>query len=124
MYLKTSLSRYSYRTAGRYPFLNSHVTIYYLPGTTGWGPVFAGVASKLWDAHIQTGGSTFGVRTNRFGFTIVSTNVPMVVVEACTNLANPVWSPVSTWYPISGSSYFFDPYWTNHATRLYRLRLP
>ena len=38
----------------------------------------------------------FGVQTNPFGFIISwATNVP-VVVEACTNLANPTWSPVDT----------------------------
>jgi len=31
----------------------------------------------------------FGVRTNRFGFTITGANNLVIVVEASTNLANP-----------------------------------
>ena len=33
----------------------------------------------------------------------------VIVVEACTNLANPVWSPVETNTLTGGSSYFSDP---------------
>jgi hypothetical protein len=68
--------------------------------------------------------SSFGVKTNRFGFIISwATNVP-VVIEASTNLANPTWSPVATNTLISGTSYFSDPRWTNYPTRFYRLRSP
>jgi hypothetical protein len=64
------------------------------------------------------------VQTNRIGFIISwATNIS-VVVEACTDLANPVWIPVSTNTLTGGSSYFSDPQWTNHPTRFYRLRAP
>ena len=64
------------------------------------------------------------MQTNGFGFTISwATNIP-VVVEACTNLANPLWSPVGTNTLTDGSSYFSDPQWTNYPARLYRLRSP
>jgi len=46
------------------------------------------------------------------------------VVEACTNLVNPVWSALGTTTLIGGASYFGDPQWTNYPTRLYRLRSP
>jgi len=36
---------------------------------------------------------------------------PRVVVEVCTNLATPVWSPVSTNTLTEGWSYFSDPQW-------------
>jgi hypothetical protein len=66
----------------------------------------------------------FGVRTNRFGFTIAwATNIP-VLVEACTNLANRTWSPVGTSTLSGGVSYFSDPWWTNYPGRFYRLRSP
>ena len=66
----------------------------------------------------------FGVRTNGFSFTISwATNIP-VVVEACTNLANPIWTPVRTNTLISGTSYFSDSQWTNYPGRFYRLRSP
>jgi hypothetical protein len=68
--------------------------------------------------------ASFGVRTNRFGFTILGTSNLVIVVEACTNLANPVWTPVGTNTLTGGSSYFSDSQWTNYPTRLYRLRSP
>ena len=88
---------------------DNNATVYYLPGTTGWNP------------QVQTSGASFGVRTNRFGFTITGTSSLGVVVEACTNLANPIWSPVGTNSLTGGSSYFSDPQWTNYARRFYRL---
>jgi hypothetical protein len=46
-------------------------------------------------------------------------------VVACTNLANPVWLPVST-NTLSGSSpsSFSDPQWTNYPNRYYRFSAP
>jgi hypothetical protein len=64
------------------------------------------------------------VQTNQFGFIISwATNIT-VVVEACTNLANPTWSPVGTNTLTDGSSYFSDSKWTNCPARFYRLRSP
>ena len=69
-------------------------------------------------------GPSFGVGTSGFGFIISwATNFP-VVVEACTNLANPNWSPLATNTLTGGSSHFSDPQWTNHPNRFYRLRSP
>jgi hypothetical protein len=66
----------------------------------------------------------FGVRTNRFGFNITGTaNIP-IVVEACTNLANPAWNPLQSCNLTNGSLYFSDPTWTNYPARLYRIRWP
>jgi hypothetical protein len=48
----------------------------------------------------------------------------VIVVQACTNLANPVWLPVATNIITSGISYFSDPQWTNYPGRFYRLRSP
>jgi hypothetical protein len=102
-------------------------TVYYLPGTTGWGLAFGGRPTALWSLPnplILNKSPSFGVRTNAFGFIISwATNVP-VVVEACTNLAAPVWSPVATNTLMGGWSYFSDPDWTNNPSRLYRLRSP
>jgi hypothetical protein len=110
------------------PFLMStNATAYYLPGTTGWGPVFARLPTAPWMLPypvILTTPPSFGLRTNRFGFIISwATNVP-VVVEACTNVSNPIWSPVATNTLTDGTSYFSDPDWTNYPARFYRLRSP
>ena len=66
----------------------------------------------------------FGVQTNQFGFIISWATNLSVVVEACTNLANPVWLPVSTITLTRGTNYFSDPQWTNYPGRFYRLRSP
>jgi hypothetical protein len=89
----------------------NNATVYYLPGITGWNP------------QVQTGGASFGVRTNRFGFTITGNSNLGIVVEACTNLANPVWSKLGTNILYGGSSDFSDPQWTNYPARFYRLRV-
>jgi len=47
-----------------------------------------------------------------------------VVVEACTDFSNPVWTPVATYAVTSGSCYFYDSMWTNYPARFYRLRWP
>jgi hypothetical protein len=68
--------------------------------------------------------SNFGVRTNQFGFNITGTNGLVIVVEACTNLANPVWKPLQTNTLTGDPVYFSDPAWTNYPGRFYRLRSP
>ena len=104
-----------------------NATVYYLAGTMGWSTTFGGRPTALW--HLPTPvivdfGPSFGVQTNLFGFIISwATNVP-VVVEACTDLANPTWSPVATNTLSGGSSYFSDADWTNYPIRFYRLRSP
>ena len=99
-------------------------TVYYLPGTTGWGSTFGGLPTEPWflpQPLILTQGSNLGVQSNAFGFTISwATNVS-VVVEACTNLANPVWVPIATNVLSSGSASFSDAQWTNYPGRYYRL---
>jgi hypothetical protein len=106
-------------------FLNcDNATIYYLPGTTGWGPTFAGHPTVLWNPKAQTTDGSFGVRTNRFGFNITGSSDLVIVVEACTNLANQIWMPVATNVLTGGSSYFSDPGWTNSRGRFYRFRSP
>jgi hypothetical protein len=108
-------------------FGDYNATVYYLPGTTGWYTPFGGRPTALWflpNPLILNNSPSFGVQTNEFGFIISwATNIP-VVVEACTDLANHNWSPVSTNPLTGGSSYFSDPQWTNYPTRLYRLRSP
>ena len=102
-------------------------TVYYLPGTTGWGSTFGGRPTALWmlpNPLILNNAPNFGIRSNQFGFIISwATNLP-VVVEACTDLAQPIWAPVGTNTLTAGSSYFSDPEWTNHPARFYRLRSP
>ena len=101
-----------------------NAVIYYLPETYGWYPTFGGRPTVLWNPQAQTSDASFGVRTNQFGFTLFWAGDRVIVVEASTDLINPVWSPVGTNTLTAGSSHFSDPQWTNHPSRFYRLRSP
>jgi hypothetical protein len=101
---------------------DTNATLYYLPGTTGWGATFGGLPTKLWNPQVQSGDASFGVRSNQFGFNISGTADIPVVVEAATSLAEPVWSPLLTMTLTNGLVYFSDPQWTNYPGRFYRLR--
>lgn len=107
---------------------DNNLTVYYLPGTTGWGTAFGGRPTLMWTPQVplqvQTGYTTFGVRTNRFGFNITGSSGLVIVVEACTNLANPIWVPLQTNTLTGDLFYFSDPRWMNYPARFYRLRSP
>jgi hypothetical protein len=103
---------------------DTNATAYYLPGTTGWSPTFGGIPAVLWNPQAQTSGGSFGVRTNEFGFNITGTSNIVVVVEGCSDLANPIWTPIQTNTLVGGLSYFSDPEWTNHPACFYRLSFP
>jgi hypothetical protein len=97
-----------------------------LPGTTGWAAFSTntGLTPVLWNPLIQGGGANFGVQRNQFGFTITGTaNIPFVV-EACANLANPVWVALQTNTLYNGSFPFSDPQWANFPARYYRMSAP
>jgi hypothetical protein len=109
---------------GSWNFFDSGgVTVYYVPGTTflGWQPGYAWPPTAPWLPEAQTDDS-LGVKNNQFGFNINWASGQTVVVEACTNLANPKWQPVQTNTLMTGSTYFSDPQWTNYSKRFYRLR--
>jgi hypothetical protein len=102
---------------------DTNATAYYLPGTTGWSAFSAntGLAAVLWNPLIQTGDGSFGVRTNQFGFNITGTpNIP-IVVQACDNLASPVWTPLQSLTLTNGSSYFSEPFQPARPARFYRI---
>ncbi len=120
---------YFYGNAPPCSWINSYApddlpVCYYLPGTTGWGGIFARCPTMLWNPQVDASKSVFGVGTNGFGFTITgTTNIP-VLVEACTNLSSPTWEPLQSLTLTNGSIYFGDPQWTNSPGRFYRLRSP
>jgi len=102
----------------------TNTTVYYLPGAAGWGATFGGRPTALWSPQVQTSDNSFGIRTNQFGFNILWANGTVVVVEACTSLADPIWTPVVTNTLTAGMFYFSDAEWTNYPTRFHRLRSP
>ncbi|MCX6922217.1 MAG: leucine-rich repeat domain-containing protein [Verrucomicrobia bacterium] len=108
-----------------YEFSNDdNVTVYYLPGTTGWGPTFGGRPAVLWNPLIIASGPGFGVQSNSFGFNITGTAGIPVVVEAATDLGRGEWLALESFNLTSGAVYFSDPDWTNYPARMYRLRSP
>jgi hypothetical protein len=110
---------------GSFVFLgDTTTTVYYLPGTTNWGATFGGRPTAVWPQVQTSAASSFGVRTNRFGFNFLASSNAVIVVEAATNLVSPVWVPAGTNTFTNGSASFSDPGWTNHPARFYRLRSP
>ncbi len=101
---------------------NTPATVYYLPGTIGWGLTYGDRPTVIWEPLVQVDGTNSGVRTNQFGFSIKWASGRTVVVEASTDLAEFFWTPVGTSTLMNGSSYFSDPQWTNSRARFYRLR--
>jgi len=72
---------------------------------------------------IQTHDGNFGIRSNRFGFNITGgSNLPVAVL-ACTNIGNPIWTPLTNVTLTNGSYYFSEPLQTN-APRFYGLGFP
>jgi hypothetical protein len=105
---------------------DTDVTVYYLPGTSGWSEFSAetGVPVVLWNPLIQSSGVNFGISNNNFGFNITGTaNIP-IVVEASTDLANSVWTPLRTLTLTNGSVYFSEPLQTNSSGRFFRISSP
>jgi len=113
--------------AGSQVFYGDNVTVYYLPGTKGWSNTFAyspSVPAVLWNPLIQASSSSFGVSNDQFGFNVTGTSNIPIVVEACANLANPVWTPLQTLLLTNGSFYFSEPFQPNIAARFYRISSP
>jgi len=99
-------------------------TVYYLPGTAGWSNTYSGYPAVLWNPQIQTSGPSFGVQNNQFGFNITGTSNIPIVVQACANLASPVWTPLQSLTLTNGSYYFSEPLQTNSTARFYRISAP
>jgi BspA type Leucine rich repeat region (6 copies) len=98
--------------------------VYYLSGTTGWVASFGGAPTELWLPTVSSFEPSFGVQNHQFSFLISWAPNTSVIVQACTNLANPNWIPVATNSLNSGTNYFSDAQWTNYPCRFYRISGP
>ena len=107
-----------------YVFSGTPATVYYFSNTTGWGSTFGGRPTLCWNPTVQRDDS-FGFTSDRFGFNITgTTNIP-VVVQAATNLASGVWTPLTNaTLGTVGSIYFTDPSSSNIPARFYRIVWP
>jgi hypothetical protein len=104
-------------------FSNETGTVYYQAGTTGWGATFGGWPTALWSNSrplILDAGHGLGVRSNAFTFTVSGTTNATVIVQTCTNLSPPVWTPIFTNSLSNGVFNFSDADWTNAPQRFYR----
>ncbi|HEV2331476.1 MAG TPA: leucine-rich repeat domain-containing protein [Verrucomicrobiae bacterium] len=95
-------------------------TAYYLPGMTGWGATFDGLPTALWLPQLVDS----GVRTNQFSFQVNWASGETAVVEGCTNLSQPVWSPLQTNTLSNNSWQFSDAQWMKYPNRFYRAISP
>jgi len=108
----------------------SATTVFYLPGTTGWGATYSGRDTVPWDPQILTDEASFGVGPEGFGFRVqrggfVSWLNYITVVKASTNLSMGAWIPIHTNYPNALPWYDFnDPDWTNWPARFYTVDMP
>lgn len=96
------------------------VTVYYLPGTTGWGPTLAGVPTALWNPQLRTR----AVQQGQFSFNITGTADIPIVIEAATNPATGPWIPLQTCTLTNGSLHFADPQAATQRSCSYRIRSP
>lgn len=104
----------------------TNATIYRLPGASGWPEVpesWAGRPTALWLPEAKAD-ANLGIQEGKFGFNIDWASGQKLVVEASTNLADPVWIPVGTNTFDGDTTYFSDSESTNRDARFYRLTLP
>ena len=95
------------------------MTAYYLLGAKNWGAKFDGIPAVLWNPQAITPDLTGG----QFGFNLTGPTNATIVVQACTNLSNPVWLPIATnTFSASGTSTFTDP--SAQPSRFYRFSSP
>ncbi len=105
-------------------FSGASPTVYYLPGSAGWGDTFAGLPTLLWNPIVSPTDPGFGPTNGMFGFNITGTPGITVVVESSTNLAQGTWTPGSTNILVGGTSSFVDPSGLTTGGTFYRIRTP
>ena len=111
------------------------VSVYDIPGTTGWSTFSSAVGSSLQSLNlwylpapqILNFEPSFGLHPGgRIGFTISWATNASVVVVANGNPSNPVWTPISTNVvtATTGTANFLDPQTKSFKQRYYRLQGP
>jgi hypothetical protein len=98
-----------------------NATLYYLPGTPGWGPYLA----SPWVLPYPVIADLINLKalqTSPFAFVISWATNASVVVEATSAPLSGNWTAVRTNTLSGGWSYFSDPDWAGHSNRFYRVR--
>jgi hypothetical protein len=99
-------------------------TVYYLPGTTGWGDTYAGRPAMLWNGQAQGPDTSPNMRPEGFAFAVRGLANTTVLIEATTDLTAPYWVPVQTCTLTNGVFHFLDLESSNYPARFYRVRSP
>ncbi|HEX3799217.1 MAG TPA: leucine-rich repeat protein [Verrucomicrobiae bacterium] len=80
-------------------FSRDSATIYYLPGTAGWAPSFAGLSTSLWTLPypiILSKSVSWNSQNKTIGFRISWATNLSVIVESSSNLNASTWQPINT----------------------------
>jgi hypothetical protein len=103
----------------------SSATLYYLPGTVGWGATLDHRPTAAWVLpQPLILGRSVCVTNGSFGFIMSWASNATVAVDACADINSPVWTQLDSRALTNGFSYFGDSYRTNDSSRFYRLRSP
>jgi hypothetical protein len=106
---------------GENAFRQTPATVFYMPSATNWPDTYGDAATVLWNPQF----SATSIAGGQFGFNFTTPTNATIVVEACTNLSQPVWTPLTTnaW---SGTNtlIFQDAKTSDYPVRFYRMRSP
>jgi hypothetical protein len=94
-------------------------TMYYVPGTIGWGPTYAGYPT----APLTLSVSAPTVQGSQLSFSVAGPSGISVVVESCRSLDSTTWLPIQVGNLSTGTLQVTDADWANHPRQFYRARL-
>ncbi|HNX35987.1 MAG TPA: leucine-rich repeat domain-containing protein [Kiritimatiellia bacterium] len=110
--------------AGEMVFMSSYPTLCYLPGAAGWDATLDGLSALCWNPSVRSD-APFGFSGGCFGFTVAGTPGIPVGIEASTNLAAAVWTPVvNGTIGTGGALAVSDPASAWQPARFYRVVFP
>jgi len=89
--------------------------VYYLPGTSGWGPGYAGLSTALWNPTIALAPPTLFIS---------GTPDILIAIESCTNLVNGAWTLLNSTTLANGDISISDDEGTNSVANFYRITTP
>jgi hypothetical protein len=99
-------------------------TIYYLPGTSGWGSSYGSRPTAVWQPAILTTDGFFGAQGGQFGFNLSWASNMTVTVQANSDLTTTNWSSLQSCVLTNGTFYFSESLQGNAVGRYYRLSYP
>jgi BspA type Leucine rich repeat region (6 copies) len=100
--------------------ISGSATFYHLPDTAGWQPTLAGRPTIAWKPRIEA----MEANAREFSFTITGEGNFDTIVEASTDLSQPVWATLERLTLNGGQASFKDPAGKRGSGRFYRLRMP